>query len=205
MPTPLFHATTGYFLGKFLPQKLIPRFYPFRRFNLHIFYPVFVATCADFDFIPQTLTGIPLHRGWSHSLVFMVSFSLIVGWVASKIWKTSYQQLFRFTLILYSSHLILDFFAEGRGIKLFLPFLDQFFKSPLLIFPGIHYSRGLFDLSHFIPVLYELLLSVVLYGFLTQWQLYKAHKADKSAIKNNIHVHPQLHSQKSVKSSDSSS
>jgi inner membrane protein len=205
MPSPLFHATTGYFLGKFLPQKLIPRFYPFRRFNLHIFYPVFVATCADFDFIPQTLTGIPLHRGWSHSLVFMLSFSLIIGWVASKIWKTSYQQLFRFTLILYSSHLILDFFAEGRGIKLFLPFLDQFFKSPLLIFPGIHYSRGLFDLSHFIPVLYELLLSVVLYGFLTQWQAYQAHKVTLSAIKNNLSTPAKLPSKEPIKSSDSSS
>ncbi|VXD25029.1 conserved membrane hypothetical protein [Planktothrix serta PCC 8927] len=204
MPSPLFHAATGYFLGKYLPRNIIPRSYQFHRFDFNILYPVLIATCADFDFIPQILTGTGFHRGISHSLIFTLGFSLIVAGIASKIWKISYQKLLRFTLILYSSHLILDFFAEGRGIKLFLPFLDQFFKSPILLFPGIHYSKGLFDRSHFIPILYELLLSAVLYNLLTQWQAYQAHKAAKSAIKNNIHSHPQLHSQKSIKSSDSS-
>ncbi|CAD5936007.1 Putative membrane-bound metal-dependent hydrolase [Planktothrix tepida] len=194
MPSPLFHATAGYFLGKYLPSHIIPKSYPFRRFDLNILYPVFIATCADFDFMPQILTGIEFHRGISHSLIFTLGFSLIISWVASKIWKISYQQLFRFTLILYSSHLILDFFAEGRGIKLFLPFLDQFFKSPILLFPGVHYSLGWFHPSHLVSLSYELLLTVVLYQLLTQWQAYKAQKATLSTVKNNIHYHRKLKS-----------
>jgi len=198
MSTPLFHAATGYLLGKYLPANFIPLSYRVRRFDLNIIYPVFIATCADFDFIPQMLTGLKLHRGISHSLIFALGFSLIISWVASKIWKISYFQLFRFTLILYSSHLFLDFFAEGRGIKLFLPFLDQFFKSPILVFPGIHYSRGLFNLSHLIPLLYELLLTVFLYGLLNQWQTYNAQKRQLSTVRNNIHPHPKLRSKEII-------
>ncbi len=186
MPSPIFHSTTGYFLSKFLPSKWVPNSHKPRRFDLHVVYPVFVAIAADFDFIPQIITGERMHRGITHSLIFTLGFSLIAALIGSRFWKTSYQKLFTFTLILYSSHLILDFISEGRGIKFFLPFLDQFIKSPFILFPGIHLSDGLLQPINFVTVFYELLLSAVLYKLLTTWQQYKRYKKALSSAQNNI-------------------
>lgn len=204
MPSPLFHSATGYFLSKFLPFKWIPNCHQPRSFTLHVAYPVFVAIAADFDLIPQILTGESLHRGITHSLIFTLGFSVIAGWIGSRIWKTSYQSLFRFTLILYSSHLILDFFSEGRGIKVFLPFIDQFFKSPIILFPGIHFSRGWLHPSHILPLSYELLLSAVLLGLLNTWQKYKIRKKALYYAQNNINPYDIRPLKEDLENSDSS-
>ena len=115
------------------------------------------------DFIPQLITGEIYHRGLTHSLTFAIIFSAIVGLILSYLWKFSYKQLFLFTLILYSSHLLLDFFTDGgKGMQLFFPFTDTYFKSPVAIFPGVHHSRGLWDSSHIIPLTFELIYSALL-------------------------------------------
>lgn len=203
MPSPIFHSATGYFLSKFLPSKWIPNSHkPPRRFDLHVAYPVFVAIAADFDFLPQIITGERVHRGITHSLIFTLGFSMIAALIGSRFWKTSYQKLFGFTLILYSSHLILDFISEGRGIKFFLPFLDQFFKSPFILFPGIHLSEGLLHPINFVTVFYELLLSAVLFKLLTTWQEYKMYKKALYSAQNNINpYHHPL--QKNLQKTDS--
>ena len=203
MPSPIFHSATGYFLSKFLPSKWIPNSDKPRRFGLHVVYPVFVAIAADFDFIPQIITGERMHRGITHSLIFTLGFSVIVALIGTRFWKTSYHKLLTFTLILYSSHLILDFISEGRGIKFFLPFLDQFFKSPFILFPGIHLSDGLLHPINFVTVFYELLLSAVLYKLLTTWQQYKRHKTALDSVHNNINPYHHRPLQKNLQKTDS--
>ncbi|NEO98905.1 MAG: metal-dependent hydrolase [Symploca sp. SIO2E9] len=166
MPSPIAHSVSGYVLAKFLPLEEGIN-HGRRRWDVQIFYPVFVAAAADFDFIPQLITEGNYHRGLTHSLTFAIGFSAVVGLIFSYLWKFSYKQVFLWTLLLYSSHLCLDFFSEGRGIKLFFPFTDSFFKSPLTIFPGVHHSRGLWDYSHIIPLVFESIYSVLL--FLLVW------------------------------------
>lgn len=141
-----------------------------------IFYPVFVAAAADLDFIPQLITGESYHRGLSHSLIFALGFSGLVSWILSYFWKSSYKQLFIFTTILYSSHLFLDFFSEGRGIKLLLPWTDAFFVAPITIFPGVHYSRGLWDVSYLIPLCFELVYAALLFLIVAMWKRAKTNK-----------------------------
>lgn len=203
MPSPIFHSATGYFLSKFLPSKWIPNSHKPRRFALHVAYPVFVAIAADFDFIPQIITGERMHRGITHSLIFTLGFSAIVALIGGRFWKTSYQRLFTFTLMLYSSHLILDFISEGRGIKFFLPFLDQFFKSPFILFPGIHLSDGLLQPINFVTVFYELLLSTVLFKLLTTWQQYKRRKTALDSALNNINPYHHRSLQENLQKADS--
>jgi inner membrane protein len=137
-------------------------------------YPVFVATVADLDFIPQIITGESFHRGLTHSLIFTLGFSLILAFILRKRWQFSYKQLAWITFILYGSHLVLDFFTEGRGIPLLYPFTENFFVSSITLFPGVHHSRGLWHYSHLIWICFELVYSVLLVWGVRWWRLVKA-------------------------------
>ncbi len=173
MPSPIAHSVSGYILGQFWPLEQ-PRVCRLRKWYFQIFYPVFVAIFADFDFIPQLITGEKYHRGFTHSLFFALVFSVIFGLTLSYLGKYSYKQIFLFTLIIYGSHLFLDFLTEGgKGMQLFWPFIDGFFKSPIAIFPGVHHSRGLWHYSHLIPISFELIYSALLFWGVSWWNITK--------------------------------
>ncbi len=173
MPSPIAHAVSGYVFAKFLPLTQ-PRISRRRRWELLCLYPVFVAIVADLDFIPQIITGESFHRGLTHSLIFTLGFSLILAFILRYRWQFSYQQLAWITFILYGSHLVLDFFTEGRGIPLLYPFTENFFVSSITIFPGVHHSRGLWHYSHLIWICFELVYSVLLVWGVRWWRLVKA-------------------------------
>ncbi|MGB7440490.1 MAG: hypothetical protein WA919_05430, partial [Coleofasciculaceae cyanobacterium] len=61
MPSPLAHSVSGYILAQFLPLKQLKK-RGSKRWDVMIFYPVFVAAAADLDFIPQLITGASYHR-----------------------------------------------------------------------------------------------------------------------------------------------
>ena len=169
MPSPIAHSVSGYVLAKFLPKNLSKN-YTSHWWNLGNFYPVFVAIFADFDFIPQFITGEKFHRGITHTLIFAIGFSLIVGWLISYFRKSSFMQLFLFTFILYSSHLLLDLFtAGGSGLQLFWPLTDISLKSTISVFPQIYHSRGVFDIINFISIAWELSYSVLIVSLLWLW------------------------------------
>ncbi|WP_088242460.1 metal-dependent hydrolase [Calothrix rhizosoleniae] len=177
MPSPIAHSVSGYILGKILPLEQ-------RKVSIHKtfywqIYAVFVAIFADFDFIPQLITGEKYHRGLTHSLSFTLGFSAILALIVSYLWKSSYKQIFLRTFLFYISHLCLDFFSEGRGIKLFLPFIDSFFRSPVIIFPGFHYSMGLWSYSHILTLTFELVYSTLLFFVVCYWQKTMSKKTKK--------------------------
>jgi inner membrane protein len=163
MPSPLAHSVSGYLLAKFLPLKQI-KFSHSRNWYWLTFYPVLIAILADFDFIPQLITGENYHRGPTHSLMFALLVSIILASLISYLKKCSYQAIFGSTLLLYCSHLLLDFFTEGgQGMELFWPFTESFFKSPIAIFPAIHHSRGLWDFSHLKAIAFETGYSILMF------------------------------------------
>jgi inner membrane protein len=172
MPSPIVHAVAGYALAKFLPLEQ-PRSHRLQQWKFPIFYSVFMAAAADLDFIPQLLFGGNFHRGLSHSLLFTLLFSAIAAFVASCWWKNSYQKLFGCSLILYGSHLLLDYFSSGRGIKVFLPFVDRFYKAPITLFPGLHYSEGLWHSSHLPTLIFEFVLCTIVLGGIWGWKKLK--------------------------------
>lgn len=165
MPSPIAHSAAGYLLGQLLPWER-----PQPGWGLRIAYPVLIANVADLDLIPQLLLAEPYHRTLTHGLLFTVVFSAIAAAVACRIWRRSYRELLGLTLAVYGSHLVLDILTEGRGIQLLSPFVNQFIRSPIFIFPGVHYSRGLWDLSHLLPFSFELGLSALLFWSLRRWR-----------------------------------
>ncbi|NEP88151.1 MAG: metal-dependent hydrolase [Okeania sp. SIO2C2] len=177
MPSPIAHSVSGYVLAKFLPQEKL-KYYPSRWWSWEIFYPVFVAIFADFDFLPQLITGERFHRGITHTFVFAIAFSLIVSWLISYCRKSCFKQLFFLTLVIYSSHLVLDFFTatSGSGLQLFWPFTDTYLKSAIPFFPSVHHSRGLFDPSHLIFIIWESCYSILVLSVLWFWKNYSSRK-----------------------------
>jgi inner membrane protein len=170
MPSPIAHSVSGYIIAKFLPLERSPET-KINQWYIQSLYPVFVAISADFDFIPQIITGNNYHRGLTHSIFFCLVFSVVIGFIVSYYSKYSYRQIFILTAIVYGSHLVLDFFtAGGAGMKLFLPLTDDFFKSPIPIFPSVRHSEGLWHPSHLVFLSFELAYSALLFLGTFYWQ-----------------------------------
>ncbi|MGD1805635.1 metal-dependent hydrolase [Dapis sp. BLCC M126] len=177
MPSPIAHSVSGYLLSKFIPQGLA-KYYPSRWWNWENFYPVFVAIFADFDFLPQLITGERFHRGITHTFVFAIVFSFIISGLISYFHKSSFKQLFLFTLVIYTSHLVLDFFTatSGDGLQLLSPFTNTYFKSVIPLFPSVHHSKGLFHPSHLVFIIWESCYSILVLTGLWLWKNYRSRK-----------------------------
>ena len=98
MPSPIAHAVSGYVLTKFIaPKKLIinqPTW-----LDIQGLYGVFVAIFADFDFIPQLITGIQFHRGVTHTLIFALGFSLVVAMIVGLLSEASLPKVIWFNFL----------------------------------------------------------------------------------------------------------
>ncbi len=176
MPSPIAHSVSGYLISK-LPIKTNKSWRSHKIIRL--LFVVLVANAADFDFIPQIITGEKYHHGLTHSITFSLIFSLVSGLIAYWYNKRLAIPIFIFVLSLYSSHLFLDFFTSGGdGIELFWPFNNICVKSSWEIFPPVRWSEGILDYSHFYFIGFELIYAVLLYGM---WHLSsnKIHKRDR--------------------------
>ena len=181
MPSPIAHSVSGYVLTR-LPvvKNAIPSWlWPITP--AAALYSLFVANLPDLDFLGQLLTGLQLHRGPSHSLLAALAVSGLLAWlIYSYRRRSSYRVLFGLTFGLYSSHLLLDLFtAGGRGIPLLWPLSSQYFRAPFALFPGVHYSRGLWDNSHLIFISAELLYSLILLSGLQVWRARADHQVSR--------------------------
>ena len=179
MASPIAHSVSGYILGNILllEQIKVPKH---KKLRLHI-YAIFVSIFADFDFIPQIITGERFHRGLTHSIFFTFIFSVIVSFLFSQYPHKPYKQIFLFTLIIYAFHLLLDFFtAGGEGIQLLSPFTNTLFKSPIYIFPKVDHSSGLWAVSHIITISFEFTYSVLMLLGLSFWQRLRNLRRTKS-------------------------
>lgn len=182
MPSLIAHSVSGYVLAKFLPQERHQRCH---KWQWRVLYPILIANAADLDFVPQIITGELYHRGITHSLVFALGLSAIAGSVANYAWKTSYKRLFWFTLVIYISHILLDCLTEGRGVQLLAPFTDSFYRLPINIFPGVHYSQGLWDIRNLLPLGFESIYAVVLFWGLQQRQQLRTADSKEIAGQDN--------------------
>lgn len=171
MPSPIAHSVSGYALSRlpFVKDNLPGRVLSLPP--LAMLYGVFVSNMPDLDFLPQILTGIRLHRGPSHSLLAAVLVSLLLSLIIHGLRRHSfhrpshYVSLVKLTFIFYSTHLLMDLLTSGgSGLPLLWPLSNQGFQSPITLFPSVHHSRGLWDISHLIFIGVELIYTLVLFS-----------------------------------------
>ena len=170
MPSPIAHAVSGYVIARVFNQR--NSWLPNRRWWYWLsFYSVFIGIAADFDFIPQIITGEQFHRGITHTLIFAAGFSLCLAWLISRWQKIQFRQLFIITLIIYLSHLVLDWLtAGGNGIQLLAPFSKAYFKSALPLFPSVHHSKNLLNPIHLKFITWESIYCMLILISCGFWQ-----------------------------------
>jgi inner membrane protein len=165
MPSPILHSVAGYALSRLpLAKQQLPG--QLSSIPIAALYGIFISDMPDLDFIPQILTGLRFHRGPSHTLIAAILVSALLALIVCQIKRSSrYRELFTLTLIFYSVHLLMDFFTVGgNGMRLLWPLSEQFFISPISLFPRVDHPRGLWDAYHLIFISVELLYAMVLLG-----------------------------------------
>lgn len=108
--------------------------------NKAIFYGAIGGTIPDLDVFvtnfTDTVTGLTIHRGFSHSIVFCLIFAPIFSFIVSKFEKYKSKKnwtIFFFLVLL--THPILDAFTTW-GTQLFWPFKNRLaFKTIFVIDP----------------------------------------------------------------------
>jgi inner membrane protein len=169
MPSPIAHSITGYIISKaFLRNNCTAQ--DNRNLGI-IFYSIFIANVPDFDFIPQLFTDDKYHHGITHGFFFAVGFSVVAALIFCRMLNYSYNRFFIITLLIYNSHLILDFITDGgKGIKLLWPFFDYYYISPISLFPAVRHSQGLFHVSHLKFIGFEVSYSIILLSIIWLWE-----------------------------------
>lgn len=107
------------------------------------------GTIPDFDvaagFFTDTVSALEIHRGFTHSIVFSVSFGLLFGWLCA-VWdqRASLKQWWWFWFLCFVTHPLLDAHTTW-GTQLFWPLeirlayknifvIDPLYTLPFLIF-----------------------------------------------------------------------
>jgi len=157
MPSPIAHAVSGYAIAKGLSTSKVSRAWGYAG------YAVFVAISADFDFIPKLVANVDSHRGFTHSLSFALAFSLLLSAIMIRRANWDYVHTLTVTVLIYCSHLLLDFFTQGgSGIPLLWPISNQYFQSAIPLFPAVHHSQGVFNSIHLIFLSFEIIYTLIL-------------------------------------------
>lgn len=187
MPSPIAHSVAGYICASLLPSRVAQAVSPFARSTsarLLGLYGVLVGNLPDLDFLGHRI-GLGQHRGISHSLVAMLVVSAIATGLALGLallrsrlkprWVPPLSVIatasFGLTLVLYGSHLLLDYFSTGgSGMQLLQPFSEQYFQAAHPIFPPVHHSEGLLYWGHLEFIRVEVAYSILALGCLWGWR-----------------------------------
>ena len=184
MPSPIAHSVAGYICASLLSPRVVQSLMPFARSTSARFlglYGVLMGNLPDFDFLGQMI-GLGHHRGISHSLIAMLVVSAIAALLTfvylrlscrlnQKRLATLTTLGFGLTLVVYGSHLLLDYFtAGGPGMQLLQPFSDGYSQAAHPIFPPVHHSEGLLYWGHLEFIRVELAYSAIALACLWGWQ-----------------------------------
>lgn len=125
---------------------------------------IFVGLFPDVDFITLPFAGFGPHRGLSHSVVFTVVASTLMYLAVRAVRGGATSRLWLCLAIAMTLHPVCDYFTpdllETRGgVKLFYPFSDAYYESPVPLFMGIElrYMETIFSLHTLAALAYETL------------------------------------------------
>lgn len=117
-------SLTQIVLGAAIGEKILGK----KLGNRALFYGAVAGTIPDLDVYVgkffDPITAIEIHRGFSHSILFFVLLSPLLGWVLSKIEKknrVTFKQAVIFWFLGLLTHALLDAFTTW-GTQLFYPF-----------------------------------------------------------------------------------
>ncbi len=130
--------------------------------NKAILYGAIIGTIPDLDVLCgkflDPLTATEIHRGFSHSLLFFLFLSPILGWVLQKLEhknKVNFKEAMLFAYLVLQTHALLDLFTTW-GTQLFWPLetrfslqsifvIDPLYTLPFLVFLILSMKKNKLD------------------------------------------------------------
>ncbi len=135
-------------LGAAVGEKLLGK----KLGNKALLYGAIVGTIPDLDVyigkLFDPITAIEIHRGFSHSILFFVLISPLLGWVLSKLEKrnnVSFRQATVFWFLGLFTHALLDAFTTW-GTQLLYPFDIRFSMHSIFVIDPLYTLPFLFCL-----------------------------------------------------------
>jgi inner membrane protein len=144
MPLPIGHALAGIAMRQARPAVF------FAKRWADVLFFVFLANLPDADFLPGILLGRPslYHHGIFHSLGAAVATAIVGGglfYLRAKKFRAATALIF----LVYSGHLLLDFFARDAvapyGLPMFWPLSRRYFIAARPIFLNVTRSQRSHD------------------------------------------------------------
>ena len=164
MPSPIAHLGAGYALYRYYKHKLPQDQHYIYKFSLPMIMVTGLSLLPDLDVIPAIIFRDmrAYHNNLSHSLLFAVPISFVVGGLLNRMYRSSYWQWVWICLISYDLHIIMDSLTAERGVMMFWPLTDARFVSPIKIFYGLQWGLGWFSIWHLWTIFTESVFVLVL-------------------------------------------
>lgn len=164
MPSPIAHLAAGYVIYEWAKKRApeadlpsLPRI------------PSLLLLASGFSLLPDvdSVAGIVFgdfgryHNNATHSLIVGLGVALAIALYMK--WRTnSFKFWFAFVFCCYNLHVVMDSATWSRGVMALWPITSQRFLMPVTLFYGLHWSNGVFDISHLWTVLTESLFAGLL-------------------------------------------
>jgi len=120
--------------------------------NKSILYGAIIGTIPDLDVLygkfVDPLTATDIHRGFSHSLLFFLFLSPILGWVLQKLEhknNVNFKEATLFAYLVLQTHALLDFFTTW-GTQLLWPLEQRFSLQSIFVIDPLYTVPFLFCL-----------------------------------------------------------
>ncbi len=158
MPSPLAHISVGCAAGFVLGRRRKgPSVGVIAGNVLFTGLCVLFSVLPDIDAVPGLILGdfAAHHNDYTHSLVVAV----VVCAVAYGAFRgLRIRDAGRWACVsggCYATHILMDFFGHGRGVKLLWPFFRTRFSPGVHIFHGVRWSEGWLSVQHVWTLLNE--------------------------------------------------
>ncbi|MBU0677910.1 MAG: metal-dependent hydrolase [Verrucomicrobia bacterium] len=166
MPSPIAHVSVGlavFLLLKEQAGSLIR--HRWAKWILALGLMAF-SLLPDLDSVLGFATGDlgKYHNNLTHSIFIGLAAAAVLGALLSLTNRGALLKWFLLILLCYELHVLMDYFTYGRGIMAFWPFTSERFRSPVLLFYGLHWSDGLLTHKHLLTLLNEIVFAALLFG-----------------------------------------
>lgn len=165
MPSPIAHITAGYTIFKLSKNKLPGAKLSFWMFPCQLVLLASLSLLPDLDFLIGLILGDieRYHNNFSHSLLCGFLIAIILSIMVKWLDKSNFMNVFIISVITYDLHAIMDMFTGDRGVMLFWPLVQTRFSSPVKLFFGVQWGKGLFSILHVWTILSEIGFFLLIY------------------------------------------
>ena len=170
MPSPIAHIAAGVAIGLVAKRSVRASANTLHPQRLILGLAVVGSLLPDLDSIVGVIMGDfgKYHNNLSHSLLFGLIISLLVGVALKAFSELKLHHLFLPVFAGYAVHVLMDSATITRGVMLFWPLTDERYASPYTIFYGVRWSEDWLSPLHLITLVTELVFAAVVV-FWAKW------------------------------------